>query len=136
MFVSATTEEREHWAMTDTLADGSFRLAGLGERTYNPFAGTALAGFGVRHGVRPGDEEVVLSLRPGGRVRVSVSGPGRAPLASAYVQVPRAGGAAVGSESGSLTDAQGVAEIPHLRARSRSRRSSARRRSGRRAASR
>jgi hypothetical protein len=97
--------------MADTRADGSFRLVGLADRAYNLFAGTALAGFGVRRGVRPGDEEVVLSLRPGGRVRVSVRGPDGAAVAGAYVHVSSAGGAAVSPESVSPTDAQGIAEI-------------------------
>jgi hypothetical protein len=54
---------------------------------------------------------VVLSLRPGGRVRVSVRGPDGAAVAGAYVHVSSAGGAAVSPESVSPTDAQGIAEI-------------------------
>jgi hypothetical protein len=60
--------------------------------------------FGMREDVRPGDKDVLLTLRPGGRVTVRVLGTDGQPVAGALVYVDAAG-------IGTSTDAQGLAEL-------------------------
>ena len=57
-----------------TLADGSFRIDGLGAQPYALVTGGDLPGWAVRGGVTPGDEPVTLALRPGGRIAVRGGG--------------------------------------------------------------
>ena len=94
-----------------TLPDGSFRFSALLARPYGLFTGTSELGFAVRSNVAPGDEGVVLQLRPGGRVRVEVHGPDGAAVENAYADIPSVDGAPVLGYSGAVTDAQGVVEM-------------------------
>ncbi len=78
-----------------TLADGSFRIGGLGEEPYTLVSGGDLTGWAVRGGVTPGGEPVTLALRPGGRIAVRVLGADGRPVKDAYPDVQRVDGLAV-----------------------------------------
>jgi protocatechuate 3,4-dioxygenase beta subunit len=67
-----------------TRADGSFRIEGLTDRPYALSAGSTLAGFATRPGVRPGPEPVALALRPAGRIELRVVSPDGRPVAEAF----------------------------------------------------
>ncbi len=109
--------------MGRTLADGTFRVGGLAPTTYNLCTGDPLAGYAVQAGVRPGDSDVALTVRPAGTVRLVVKGPDGAPLAKAHafvtkvdggrVQVPFAGGRGPTDSSGvtQLSSPAGSVEI-------------------------
>jgi hypothetical protein len=95
-----------------TLADGSFRIDGLGAQPYTLVTGGDLAGWAVRGSVTPGDEPVTLALRPGGRIAVRVLGADGQPTKDAYPEVRRIGGLPVVMPGGSgSTDAIGFVEI-------------------------
>jgi hypothetical protein len=70
-----------------TRRDGSFRIEGLGDRPYALCAGSPLAGFATRSGVRPGPEPVTLALRAGGRIALRVLSPEGRPVARAFALV-------------------------------------------------
>lgn len=114
LWVNATSGEESdrHSVSGTTLADGSFQLSELLQRPYALLSGSDLAGFAFRAGVPPGDSDVVLTLRPGGKVRVQVRGTDGAPASRAWVRVDKLGGISVGSFSHPLTDSDGFAELP------------------------
>jgi protocatechuate 3,4-dioxygenase beta subunit len=87
-----------------TLPDGSFRIGGLKAIPHRVTAWSNLGDFGRRDGVTPGDKDVVLTLRPGGRVTVRVVGPDGQPVEGAWASVVNVG-------MGSRTDARGLAEV-------------------------
>jgi len=96
-----------------TLADGTFRVEGLGEGPYSLAAGSSVAGYAVRHGVAPGGKPVTLRLAPGGRVAVHVVREDGRPVAGAYPEVQAVAGSPVSlPDAGVPTDADGHAEIP------------------------
>ena len=70
-----------------TGTDGSFRLEGLTSRPYALSAGSSLAGFATRRGVRPGSEPITLALRAGGRVDLRVVSVEGRPVGEACVSV-------------------------------------------------
>jgi len=88
----------------NTLPDGSFRIGGLKAIPHRVTAWSELGDFGRREGVTPGDKDVVLTLRPGGRVSVRVVGPDGQPVEGAWASVVNPG-------MGSRTDARGMAEV-------------------------
>src|SRR6266568_8355781 len=95
------------------MLDGSFRFTSLGSQAYNLFAGSELAGFAMRVGATPGEEGIVLRLRPGGRVHVTLRDPAGRPARSVYTHVRSLEGAQftpVGMIYGS-SDAAGVSEF-------------------------
>lgn len=94
-----------------TLPDGSFRFPALLARPYNLLVGTSGAGFAHRANVTPGDDEIELQLKPGGRVHVEVRGPDGIAVESAYADIAVVDGAPVVGFAGRNTDAQGVAEM-------------------------
>jgi protocatechuate 3,4-dioxygenase beta subunit len=99
----------------ETLPDGSFRIAGLTGKRYVLCAGNELAGFAVRTGVPPGSAPLTLTLRPASRVRLLVKGPDGAPVAKAWANVTKLGGAGIHVPWTGLhgpTDATGIAEVP------------------------
>jgi len=87
-----------------TLPDGTFQMGGLRPGPYRVVAHSDFGTFATRSGVSPGDKDVVLTLRPGGRVAVRVLGVDGQPVASVFV-------GAEGLPIGVATDAQGVAEV-------------------------
>lgn len=94
-----------------TLSDGSFRFPALLARPYDLFTGSSAAGFAQRANVTPGDEEVLLQLKPGGRVHVEVHGPDGNAVEDAYADIAAVDGAPVVGFDGSVTDAQGETEM-------------------------
>ena len=82
-------------AFGQTLPDGTFRIGGLAAATYNLCAGGDLAGYAFRAGVRPGDSELSLTLRPGGTVRLLVRDSNGAPVPKAHAYVSKVDGAAM-----------------------------------------
>jgi protocatechuate 3,4-dioxygenase beta subunit len=94
-------------------ADGSFRIEGLNAQPHVLAAGSPLAGYAVRGGVTPGEEPVVLTLRPGGRIAVRVVGADGRPVREAYPMVETVDGLRV--ELGGLvsgpTDAAGTWDL-------------------------
>lgn len=107
----ADAERSLKWALT--LADGSFGLTGLGERPYNVVTGSAVAGFALRLGVSPGEKDLVLRLRPGGRVRLLARGPDGQPVAGARTRLVKLSGAPIFGPrpTRGTTDSQGLVEI-------------------------
>ncbi len=96
----------------DTLADGSFRIDGLGAQPYTLVTGGDLPGWAVRGGATPGDGLVTLALRPGGRIAVRVRAADGGPIKDVYPEVQKIGGLPVVMPGGSgLTDASGFVEI-------------------------
>lgn len=57
---------------TTTREDGSFRLERLQDRRYSITTGSSERGYAFMEGVPAGTKDVTLTLRPGGRVRLSV----------------------------------------------------------------
>ena len=97
-----------------TLADGTFRMAGLPARPFNLCAGTELAGYAVRTRVAPGGPDVTMTLRPAARIRLLVKGPDGAPIAKAWPNVTKLGGAPISvSWMGprAPSDSAGIAEL-------------------------
>jgi Carboxypeptidase regulatory-like domain len=88
----------------NTLPDGSFRIGGLKAVPHRLSAWSELGAFARRESVTPGDKDVVLTLRPGGRVSVRVLGPDGQPIEGAWASVVNVG-------MGSRTDARGLAEV-------------------------
>jgi hypothetical protein len=86
-----------------TLPDGSFQIGGLKPVPHRVVARSDLGAFGTRDGITPGDKDVVLTLRPGGRVTVRVVGPDGQPVEGAW--------ASVDYGMSSRTDARGLAEV-------------------------
>ena len=78
-----------------TLPDGTFRMSGLPARPFNLCTGTDLAGYAVRIGVSPGGPDVTLTLRPAAKVRLLIKGPDGAPVAKAWPNVTKLGGAPI-----------------------------------------
>jgi hypothetical protein len=99
--------------INNTLADGSFRIDGLAAQPHTLTASTFLSGlFAVRHGVAPGATGVVLTLQPGGRIRLEVTGPDGSPLEGGRAFVERVDGVAFsGFHAIAETDALGVVEL-------------------------
>ena len=75
------------------LPDGSFTLEGLLDQPYDVCAGDGLAGFGALAHVQPGTDDAVLTLRPAGRLRLTVRGADGLPVAAALARVDHAFGA-------------------------------------------
>jgi protocatechuate 3,4-dioxygenase beta subunit len=88
---------------TNTLPDGTFEIGGLRSMAHLVIARSDVGSFGMRDSVRPGDKDVVLTLRPAGRVTVRVLGPDGQPVMGAT--------ASVEGVSFMRTDAQGIAEL-------------------------
>jgi hypothetical protein len=78
-----------------TLPDGTFRIAGLAAKPYNLCTGTELAGYAVRMGVSPGGADVTMTLHPAAKIRLLIKGPDGAPLAKAWPNVTKLGGAPI-----------------------------------------
>jgi hypothetical protein len=93
-------------------ADGSFGLTGLRRGVYALLAdaGASLR-FAVATGAQPGDNDVVLALRPAARLRIRVLAPDGKPVAGARVQVEGIDGARVLYGVGKESDAAGVIEM-------------------------
>jgi protocatechuate 3,4-dioxygenase beta subunit len=87
-----------------TLPDGTFQMGGLRPVPHRVFARSEIGAFALRTGVTPGDKEVVLTLRPGGRLTIRVLGPDGQPVAQASALVEDL-------MLGTRTDAQGTAEL-------------------------
>jgi protocatechuate 3,4-dioxygenase beta subunit len=100
------------WASSTSLPDGSFEITGLDARPYNLLAASELGSFAVQPGVAPGDKDVLLTLKRGGRVRVHAVGPGDVPVEGLFASVTRVSGARVSGLGGfARTDAQGMVEL-------------------------
>jgi large repetitive protein len=76
-------------ASTRSGIDGRFEFSAVEPGTYVLSGGSALAGYGSVRDVSPGREEVVLTLRPGGRIRARARGVDGAPIAGALAHVLR-----------------------------------------------
>lgn len=111
LFVLATPESGDPRAGR-SLPDGSFTIVGLAPQAYNLVARSDLGSFAFRPGVSPGPSEIVLTLRPAGRLLLRVHGPDGAPVRGAYATVARIGGARVaGASSLSTSDSEGALDI-------------------------
>lgn len=95
----------------ESLADGSFRLSGLKEGSYDLFAAAEGRGFASRPQVPAPSEGVVLQLGAGGRVQVTLRRPDGTPAAGAWVSISSVDGVAAhtygqraGEDGGSVLD--------------------------------
>jgi hypothetical protein len=95
-----------------TRADGSFEIGGLEEGLVTVMAHAHDGAFALQKGVQTG-ERASLSLRPGGRLAITVRATTGAPVPGASAIVSRVDGIQVGSlgVSGEWTDAQGRTEL-------------------------
>jgi len=93
--VLAISEDGLAGGAVESDADGTFRIGGLGEGRYNICGGSAQAGYGVRSGIRPGERNAGITLRPAGRVRLLVLDDDALPIPTAYAFVARVGTAKV-----------------------------------------
>jgi hypothetical protein len=96
-----------------TLADGSFQIGGLGSQphTLTVFSDAGL--FAAQSDVAAGTKDVELALRPAGRVRLSVTGPGGSPLGGARAALVSVDGKPFAAWRGAkTTDATGLIEFP------------------------
>jgi hypothetical protein len=111
--VAATSTEGQGGPTSYTVADGSFRLDGLEDKPYTLEAGSPLAGYAVRPGVRPGNESITLTLHSGGTIALRVVDAGGRPVEGAWLRVTTVGGSKVTSfpRVGHPTDANGASEI-------------------------
>jgi protocatechuate 3,4-dioxygenase beta subunit len=95
-----------------TLADGMFRFDRLQSKAYDLSTGGPSVGYAVRAGVTPGDKDVVLVLRPGGRLRLTVVDGTGAPVPEAFARVVSVNAAAAFVPAPeSQTDRAGIVEI-------------------------
>lgn len=92
--------------------DGRFELTSVPDAAVSVAAASATGAFALRTGVRAGDEEVVLRLRPGALLKARVVGPDGAPVAGAYVFARFPGGPSVSAMRVPTTDAGGAVELP------------------------
>jgi hypothetical protein len=100
------------FGFSQTLPDGSFKIGGLASEPHTVVAAIPeSAAFGVRGGVTPGDKDVLLALRPGGRVRLQVRNADGTPADGAFASLVKIGGAPAGGAN-SRIDSQGMAEFP------------------------
>jgi hypothetical protein len=111
--VYPSSGESSSWlGMAVSLEDGSFRLERLPSRPYTLTTGSPASGFAISTGVSPGDKDVVLTLRPGGRVRIKVKDPTGSPVARASPSIVSVDGSRVRlfAPTG-MTDQEGVVEF-------------------------
>ena len=96
-----------------TRGDGTFLMLGLRDLSYTLCAATEMAGLACRTAVKAGTKDLALALQPGGRVRLLVLGPDRAPRAGAYASMIKLGGAdvTVPSYGSGASDASGHLEL-------------------------
>jgi carboxypeptidase family protein len=87
-----------------TLPDGSFQMGGLKDVPHRVVASSDVGFFATREGVSPGDKDVVLTLRPGGRVMVQVVDAEGRPVEGAWTSAVEYG-------MGFRTDARGLVEV-------------------------
>ena len=78
-----------------TLPDGTFEMIGLADKPYSLSVQAEGGLFAVASGVSPGAGPVTLTLRPGGRVHVTLVGADGAPVARTTVYVSRVQGTSV-----------------------------------------
>jgi hypothetical protein len=97
--------------MDMALADGAFEIVGLAAGDYNLVAQSDLGMFALRPRVAAGTQDVTLTLRPGGRVIVSVVGEDGAPVKGALASVRQVSGIVAIGIGGMPTDARGNAEL-------------------------
>jgi hypothetical protein len=109
VFAAAEGVPDRHTTMT--LSDGVFRFDRLQPKTYDLWAGNPEVGYAVRAGVAPGDKDVVLALRPGGRLRLAVVDGRGAPVAGAFAQVGSLNGIRALFMGGANTDVAGLLEM-------------------------
>jgi protocatechuate 3,4-dioxygenase beta subunit len=111
--VGAVTGEAGTWAgWANSMPDGTFEIAGLAAGDLNLVAQSELGFFALRPGVSAGSSDVVLTLRRGGRVAVTVLGPDGAAVRGASVSVRRVSGMAASGIGATMpTDARGNTEI-------------------------
>jgi hypothetical protein len=113
LFVLGTTGEEKGASMGTgrTMADGSFLMEELVTKPYNLLTSTRMGTFAFQPGVRPGSEDVVLTLQAGGRVVIQAWDGNREPVKDARVNLSAIEGIRVIGVGGS-TDGAGHAELP------------------------
>jgi hypothetical protein len=95
-----------------TRADGSFLIDGLAAQPHTVTAFSDDGSFAAQSHVAADATDIALKLRPGGRVRLRVTGPGGAPLAGARAAVSKVDGERFAAWQGAmLTDAEGKVEL-------------------------
>lgn len=97
--------------VTVTRLDGAFAFSHVVEGPYNIFVGSGQHGFAVASAVPTGTTDVVLTPRPGGRVRLRVFGPRSEPVRGAYALVAAVGSVPVSSPAVVAADESGMVEL-------------------------
>lgn len=92
-------------------SDGRFEIASVPDAELTLSAWTALGAFALRTAVRPSDEEIVLRLRPGARLRARVVSEDGAPVASVFVAPRFGGGSMIQMAQPATTDSAGLVEL-------------------------
>jgi hypothetical protein len=86
------SEPPAYAGLARTLADGSFQISGLAETPHNVLAQSEIGTFAVGTGVSPGEEELLLELRTGGRALLGVRDPSGLPISGARAIVTHLAG--------------------------------------------
>jgi len=107
-YVSATSTDSGSGMAT--MADGSFRIAGLKATSHTVFADAGRLGFATRTVTAPA-EDVILQLSPGGLVRVRVQAVDGTPADQVTVQVAAVDGLPVEANESERTNADGLTEL-------------------------
>jgi hypothetical protein len=98
--------------LSQTLPDGSFQIDGLASELHMLTAFSDGGSFGTRSDVAAGAKDVVLSLRPGGKIRLQVTGPDGSPVQGASARAIRVDGISLPPwGEASRTDALGIVEL-------------------------
>jgi Carboxypeptidase regulatory-like domain len=109
----ATAADGEESGYANSGGDGTFRIGGLAPKAHAIVGGSELSGYAFQPAVTPGEEPLVLTLRPAGHISVRVVDPAGQPVRDAYPRVETIDGARVrmpGRVSGQ-TDASGLYEL-------------------------
>jgi hypothetical protein len=110
---STSRSSSEHLMAAQTTHDGAFALGQLRSSPYVLVAGSPATGFAVVTDVVPGDSDVVMTLRPSGRVRLQVLDAEGAPAADATAQIVSIDGATAGPLASPMPcDASGILDSP------------------------
>ena len=110
VFARAGEGVGQSFGFAQTLPDGSFKVGGLASEPHTVVASSDPGAFAVRMGVAPADKDVILALRPGGRVRLQVQTADDQPVPRAFANLAKINGTPAAG-AGGVTDSQGMADL-------------------------
>jgi Carboxypeptidase regulatory-like domain len=110
--VMAVAAEGGSVGFEESAPDGGFRITGLASTPHALVGGSGLSGFAFLSGVMPGQEPIVLTIKPAGRIEMRVLDESGQPVPATYPRVEKVDGARVVLAGRSPpTDANGQCEL-------------------------